>query len=338
MNALREAQPISVTPGGYVTRNDQEGGGQTMTDPTATQETAVLERFRRADHFHGTFPLAANRVHSHAECRVHTHEFSELVIVLRGRGLHIAPGASWPIGAGDAFVLHGDQEHGYVDTADLDLVNIMFVPDELALPSADIASLPGYHVLFTLEPLFRQRDRFQSRLRMSQEQLHRVEPLIGRLERELGERPAGWQYSALASFMLIVADLSRFYMETDAPAAQPLQRLGRVISYAERHFAETPSLDTLAEVGCMSRRTLSRLFREALGVTPIEYMVRLRIERALEMLTTTDASISEIAYSLGYSDGNYFTRQFRSVTGRTPREARRITGHTLTSTALMRSQ
>lgn len=289
----------------------------------ATLDASAPARFRRADHFYGSFPLAASRVHSHAECRVHRHEFSELVIVLRGRGLHIAPGASWPIGAGDAFVLHGDQEHGYVDTADLDLVNIMFVPDELALPAADIATLPGYHVLFTLEPVFRQRDRFESRLRMTQDQLHRVEGLIDRLERELSERSAGWQYSALASFMLIVADLSRFYMETDAPAAQPLQRLGRVISYAERRYFEAPSLDKLAEIGCMSRRTLSRRFRQALGVTPIEYMVRLRIEQAMELLSSTDDSITEIAARVGYSDGNYFTRQFRAITGRTPREVRK---------------
>ncbi len=285
-----------------------------------------VARFRRADHFHGSFPLAASRVHSHAECRIHTHEFSELVIVLRGRGLHIAPGVSWPIGAGDAFVLHGDQEHGYVDTADLDLVNIMFVPEDLNLPSADTATLPGYHILFTLEPMFRQRDRFESRLRMSQDQLRRVEALVERLERELRDKTAGWQYSALGSFMLIVADLSRFYMETDTPAAQPLQRLGRVVSYAERHYSEAPSLERLAEVGCMSRRTLSRLFRRALGVSPIEYMVRLRIERAMELLSSSEESITEIALQLGYSDGNYFTRQFRALTGTTPTEARRRAG------------
>jgi AraC-like DNA-binding protein len=282
-----------------------------------------VERFRRADHFHGSFPLAASRVHSHAECRVHRHEFSELVIVLRGRGLHIAPGASWPIGAGDAFVLHGDQEHGYVDTADLDLVNIMFVPEELPIPSADIATLPGYHILFTLEPLYRRRDRFESRLRLTQEQLRDVAVLVERLEREVTQRPPGWQYSAIAAFMLIVADLSRHYAEVDTPSALPLQRLGKVISYVERHYAETPGLADLATVGCMSRRTLSREFRAALGVTPVQYMVRLRIQRAMELLTASDAGISEIAASLGYGDANYFTRQFRAVTGMTPREVRR---------------
>lgn len=287
------------------------------------EQLAPVEVFRRADHFHGSFPLAASRVHSHAECRIHRHEFSELVIVLRGRGLHVAPGASWPIGAGDAFVLHGEQEHGYVDTADLDLVNIMFVPEELSLPSADIATLPGYHVLFTLEPLYRRRDRFESRLRLTQERLHGIAALVERLERELGERSGGWQYSAIASFMLIVADLSRHYAEVASPSALPLQRLARVISYAERHYPDAPTLGRLADVACMSRRTLSREFRAALGVTPITYMVRLRIERAVELLTSTDTSITDIAYALGYSDGNYFTRQFRAITGRTPSDVRK---------------
>jgi len=283
---------------------------------------AGIDTFRRADHFRGDFPLAINRVHSHAECRLHMHEFSELVVVLRGSGMHATPDASWPIGAGDAFVLHGDQVHGYEDTAGLDLVNIMFVPSELGLQSADIGLLAGYHVLFTLEPRVRRRDEFRSRLRLSPDQLRSVAGLVDRLERELTATPPGWQYSARACFMLIVTDLSRHYQHADARPVIPLQRLGRALSFMEQRLADAPSLDQIAEVGCMSRRSLSRAFRSALGCTPVQYMVRLRVRRATELLQTTDESITDIAYSLGYADGNYFSRQFRAVAGMAPREAR----------------
>jgi len=282
--------------------------------------TAVL---RRADHFRAGFPLAISRVRSHAECRIHAHEFSELVIVLRGRGLHVTPEASWPIGAGDAFVLHGDQAHGYEDTAGLDLVNIMFVPDELDLQAADIGLLPGYHVLFTLEPRVRLRDEFRSRLRLKPDQLRSVSGLVDRLEYELTQMPPGWQFSARACFMLIVTDLSRFYERADVPAAAPLQRLGQVLSYMEQHLEEAPGLEDIAGACSMSRRSLSRAFRSVMGCTPVQYAVRLRIQRALELLQTTDESITGIAYSLGYADANYFSRQFRSATGVSPREARK---------------
>jgi len=278
---------------------------------------------RRADHFLPGSPLALNRVHSHAECRLHAHEFSELVLVLRGRGLHVTPAASWPIGAGDAFVLHGGQVHGYEDTAGLDLVNIMFVPEELDLQAADLSLLPGYHALFMLEPRVRERDQFSSRLRLSAEQLSAVTPLVDRLERELTRRPPGYQSSARACFMLIVTDLSRFYEQAGAAEAMALHRLGQALSYIEQHLDEAPSLETIAAACAMSRRSLSRAFRSAMGCTPVQHMLRLRIQRALELLRNTDESITEIAYSLGYSDANYFSRQFHAATGMTPREARK---------------
>lgn len=293
-----------------------------------TVESPSVERLTRAQHFQDGFPLAANRVHSHATCRLHTHEFSELVVVLRGTGLHVTPHGSWPIGAGDTFVLHGDQAHGYVDTASLDLVNIMFIPAELGLPTADVASLPGYHVLFTLEPLYRARDRFESRLRLTPDQLRHVAPMVDRLEHELKSRPPGWRFSALACFMLLTADLSRFYAHFDAPAAHGLQRLGSVISHLEQHYAEPLSLDELSAVGCMSRRHLSRVFRSALGCSPLDYLVRLRINKALELLTETDVPIATIAHQVGYADSNYFARQFRRVVGVSPRQAREAAGRT----------
>lgn len=284
----------------------------------------TLSVLRRADHFAPGYPLSLHRVRSHAQCRLHAHEFSELVIVLRGRGRHVTPSSSWPIGAGDAFILHGGEAHGYEDTAGLDLVNIMFVPDELDLADADLGHLPGYHALFTLEPRVRSRDQFASRLRLSADQLRSVSVLVDRLEHELTRRPAGWQFSARACFMLIVTDLSRYYERVEAPEALTVRRLGQALSYIERHLADAPRLADIAAASSMSRRSLSRAFRDAMGCTPVQYMVRLRIDRALELLRNSDESISEIAYALGYADSAYFSKQFHQQTGLTPRQARRM--------------
>lgn len=239
----------------------------------------------------------------------------------------MTPETSWPIGAGDVFVLHGDQAHGYRDTAELDLVNIMFVPEELNLEAADLTLLPGYHALFMLEPRVRARDQFESRLRLTPDQLREVSTLVDRLEHELVVRPPGWRFSARAAFMLLVTDLSRFYEHAEAPSALALHRLGRALSYMERHLAEAPSLDEIARGCAMSRRSLNRAFRAVMGCTPVQHMVRMRTQRALELLKTTDDSVTEIALALGYSDPNYFSKQFHRQTGMTPREARRRLRH-----------
>ena len=65
-----------------------------------------------------------------------------------------------------------------------------------------------------------------------------------------------------------------------------------------------------------------RVFRKATGQTPIEYLVRLRIQKSTELLRNTDFSITEIALQVGFNDSNYFTRQFRNSLGESPRSYR----------------
>ncbi len=276
----------------------------------------------RAAYFPDGFPLAMTRIHRHNRCAMHAHEFSELVVVLRGMGLHTTPDEDWPLAAGDVFVLHGGQAHGYEDTENLDLVNILFDAEELGLPTADVAALPGYHALFTLEPLWRERDRFESRLRLAPDDLRQVATLIDRLEHELSAKPPGWRFAGTATLMLIIADLSRCYARVETAAALPLQRLGRVISHLEQHYAEPLTLDDLAATAHLSRRHLSRVFHQAMGCTPVEYLVRLRLNRAVELLETTDLPIATVGAEVGYVDSNYFARQFRAILGRSPRAYR----------------
>ena len=265
-------------------------------------------------------PLRLMRVHSHSDCYPHRHEFSELVIVLRGTCIHRAPTDEYPIAAGDVFVLHGDEMHGYADTEELDLVNILFDLGALGIPSADLRSLPGFHVLFSLEPMYRARDRFDSRLRLPPSELRHIERLLVRLEADQDQARPGWQFSAKAHFMLVLSELSRSYTHIDAPAVQPLQRLGRAISYLEEHYRDHIPLDELARAGNMSRRNLTRTFRDAMGCSPVQYLLRVRIQRAIELLREGDATISEVAAEVGFNDSNYFSRQFHKIMGRPPRE------------------
>ncbi len=277
--------------------------------------------------FHDGIALEVMHIPQHGNTELHTHDFSELVIVLGGSGVHISPAGDYPISAGDVFVLHGLQAHGYRDTAGLELVNILFRMHELALPLQDMVSLPGYHVLFTLEPLFRHRDKFESRLRLTPEELQHVAEMVHRLGREARSRMAGWRFAELACFMLLMTDLCRFYSHMEDPAAQPLLRLGRVIGYLEQHYDEPITLDALAEVGKMSRRTLTREFRRALGCSPIDYLIRLRIDHAVRLMRESSDSITDVAFRVGFGDSNYFARQFRTLMGSSPRDFRKAHAH-----------
>jgi len=267
-------------------------------------------------------PLDVMVMRDHAATDLHSHRFSELVVVLQGTATHISPGGEYSIGAGDVFVLHGDQAHGYRDPKSLELINILFRMDELAISRQDIETLSGYHVLFALEPAFRDRDKFESRLRLTSEQLQIVEARLRQLVSERQNEAPGWQFALVAHFMLIVCDLCRFYSQLETPLAQSLIRLGDVVSYMHQHLADQITIDDLAQIGCMSRRTLTREFTKVTGHAPIEYLIRERVKRAREMLLSKDRSITEVAYEVGFQDSNYFSRKFRAVVGVSPRAVR----------------
>ena len=141
-------------------------------------------------------PLAVHRRAAQRPKELHTHGFSELVLVLGGKAVHFTEEDEHPISTGDVFVIQGELAHGYRDSENLSLINLMFDEKRLNLPVADLRSMPGYHALFTLEPQYRRRHRFASRLRLNDGQLAQAAALAGLLEIEAKEKKAGYIFSS----------------------------------------------------------------------------------------------------------------------------------------------
>jgi AraC-like DNA-binding protein len=287
----------------------------------------VFRTLHAKDWFHPDgFPLAVERRDPQEPFGPHTHDFAEVVVVTRGRGTHRIGRESWPLSAGDVFVVKEEETHEYSDLDRLALINVLFQPGPLDLKLADLAALPGYHALFTLEPQWRRRHRFNSRLHLPPAEIGHVLGLIDHLDAELKARAPGFGFLATALFMQLVGLLSRAYGRSRNPDSQALLRIAAAISHLETHFAEPIELDDLAEIACMSKRSFLRTFRAATGQSPIEYLIHTRVGRAADRLRTTGEPITQVAFGTGFQDSNYFARQFRRVMGVTPRAYRMAHG------------
>lgn len=95
------------------------------------------------------------------------------------------------------------------------------------------------------------------------------------------------------------------------------------IAYMETHFRDGCTLEQVATVAHFSPIYFHRIFREAVGRTPYEYLCRLRLEEAKRLLLTERESMAGIAERCGYSSQSYFNCVFRRETGMTPGEFRR---------------
>lgn len=285
-----------------------------------------IETLKTSDWFHKDgFPLAVEQRHPQTPFGIHNHEFCEIVIITGGTGLHVTGKQSWAISSGDAFVISAKRSHTYEDMEDLSLVNILFQPEKLSWEKQELGDLPGYHVLFTLEPAWRVNHEFESRLRLSSHDLAKVVLLVDHLEEELQERAPGFRCMATTLFAQITCHLSRCYelSASSCTDSQSLLRIAEAISYLETHYAEPIHLEDLAEIAHMPKRSLLRAFKKALGLSPIAYLIRVRISRAVELLRGNEKmSITDIAFELNYEDSSYFTRQFQEIMGMTPRDYR----------------
>lgn len=84
------------------------------------------------------------------------------------------------------------------------------------------------------------------------------------------------------------------------------------------HFSVASPVEEMFKRSKLAERTFKRRFAQATGLTPIDYVQRLRIEDAKRRLERTDASIDEISWRVGYEDAAFFRRLFKRTTGLAP--------------------
>lgn len=102
-----------------------------------------------------------------------------------------------------------------------------------------------------------------------------------------------------------------------------LSESDRVVAYLEAHFAEPLTLERLSAKFSFNPKYLSSLVKNKVGIGFTDYLLRLRVRQAAELLACTGLEIKTVAARVGYEDPQYFHRVFKKSTGRTPAEYRR---------------
>ena len=87
--------------------------------------------------------------------------------------------------------------------------------------------------------------------------------------------------------------------------------------FVRKHLTEKISVESLQKAANMSKSSLTRLFKKELGISPMEYVINARIDRAKELLKMTK-SVKESCFAAGFNDVNYFVRLFKNREGITP--------------------
>ena len=128
---------------------------------------------------------------------------------------------------------------------------------------------------------------------------------------------------------LILSKLYRDYVfkelkeENYKAYSQRMLLLNEVIKFIHENFSDDIELSGIAERFNINIYHFCHIFKDFTGKTFKEYLNKVRVDKAEQLLLNTDASISEIAFLSGFNDSNYFSRKFKQIKGKTPREIRK---------------
>jgi AraC family transcriptional regulator len=126
---------------------------------------------------------------------------------------------------------------------------------------------------------------------------------------------------------LVCRTLDRYFAQTEvlddstrlSPRAQK-----RVVDYVDAHLKERLSVKQLAKIAALSAHHFSKVFKTSTGLSPMQYVLKLRIEKARTLLSTGQFRIAEVASELGFYDQSHLDRHFRRFFGHSPKSVLKI--------------
>lgn len=108
-----------------------------------------------------------------------------------------------------------------------------------------------------------------------------------------------------------------------SPSSLSRERVNIILQYVDTHYADRIKLDDLVEIVHINKYYICKIFQQYVGKTFLEYVNLVRIQKAIEMLVSTNESITAIAFATGFQDINYFSRMFKRVMGISPTDLRK---------------
>ncbi len=119
---------------------------------------------------------------------------------------------------------------------------------------------------------------------------------------------------------LIITDALRDKSHVHEP--KPLDAIEQAYKYMNRHFKEAITLDNIADHVHLNKNYLLRSFKKRYGITPIKFLIGVRMDNAKMLLSETDLSVSEIAERCGYNNAAFFCSTFKKLYSITPNQYR----------------
>jgi AraC-like DNA-binding protein len=249
----------------------------------------------------------------------HSHEFSEIAIMLEGECIYETDFSSSIISQGDVVVIPPGGKHRYKDEKNVWLMNILFHIDKLTFPYLDIVGNSCFASLFRIKSNYCKQMKFYPSFKLNNQELEDVNNILRRAYKLQEEKLPGATLGVYGAFLLVIPILLKAYSQNSIPQKNLAPSLiTKAINIMHSSYKNNLTIPQLAKDIGMSESSFFRHFKAATGIAPVEYLLKLKLEDAAKAISGGKA-ISEAAFEAGFNDSNYFSRIFKKKYGISPR-------------------
>lgn len=259
----------------------------------------------------------------------HHRDFFSLYVARRGSGNHLIDGKSYSVVRGDVFVMWPGMEHWFDGGDDLWFDTIHFQTEMFDSQTQDIlAKMAGFSALMLADSAPDSNFRFGGRwLHLTPVAYEQVSTWMSEIRDEWRSGTLDGMLVCRATFLRLLIFLARARARS-APTDAAIHKAGHAatvaaaIRYMEDGFAGQLRIEQVASAVFLSPDRFTEVFSAEVGMTPRAYVRRLRVERAVSLLQTTELTLATVAEQSGFADAAHLSRVVREVTGDTPRTVR----------------
>jgi len=239
---------------------------------------------------------------------LHTHPFTELFYVVDGKGEFNIQGQRFPVKANDFVIINPQVEHTELSSPDEPLEYIVLGIRGLSFSNLTPVSEGGHPFSF-----FNLRDEQKDILRY-----------LNAMVQEATSQSMSYElvcHNLLEILLIKILRHQHFDLEV-GKQSKATKDISFIKHYLETYYHESIQLEDLASMTHLSRFYISHSFKKEIGMSPMEYLIDIRIKESKILLRTTNYSISQVADIVGFTTPTYFSKQFRKSTGISPTDYR----------------
>ncbi len=250
----------------------------------------------------------------------HVHHYLEISCVLSGGCTYQVGELQYDIRPGDVFIFNNTDPHGLIVEKGQSMTHLVIHFNPSFIWNS-LANDLDYRFLLIF---FERGDHFSHRLDRENPATERIVQMMREIREEFQNQKMCYELIVKIKLQTIFSEIIRNYdyVNMKKPGRPfhntDIAQINAVLRYIDEHLDSEIRLAQLAAIAHVSPAYFSTLFKRYNGMSPVEYIVHKRVQRAIEYIRTTNMSLTEIAMSCGFNNSTNFYKSFRKVTGRTP--------------------